>query len=332
MILGIISALAFAALGLAVSLHIQIHKHEVRCEVVAQRETNTSHGVVIMAEPATVLEGAVSIVVFVDDNNHIETKSYSGLNDHAVCAGTNMRARRENWLFKDSGQIVQSMIRTLMLSFFVDGLCWLNGKRYYGFYISSRRKMLVVLFLLIMGHFSNDLKFDGNCTVAWVKSMEQEDLLLVFETEGAHGWVKTPSGLYQQWDKRLCSSNEFEASVSRFDGIPAEIEDIHLIYRITTWMILTFLCIVIPLVDDLFWLPEFEWAWPKHIPTPDTAMGFAFHLFLPPPPALTPAPSHAPAPAPAPNPAPAPAPDPAPAPTRRTSRRLRKNINTSKLQ
>ena len=97
MILGIISALAFAALGLAVSLHIQIHKHEVRCEVVAQRETNTSHGVVIMAEPATVLEGAVSIVVFVDDNNHIETKSYSGLNDHAVCAGFGhvMTARRE---------------------------------------------------------------------------------------------------------------------------------------------------------------------------------------------------------------------------------------------
>lgn len=326
MILGIISALAFAALAMEVSLHIQRHKHEVRCEVVAQRETNTSHGVVIMAEPATVLEGAVSIVVFVDDNNHIETKSYSGLNDHAVCAGTNMRARRENWLFKDSGQIVQSMIRTLMLSFFVDGLFWLNGKRYYGFYISSRRKMLVVLFLLIMGHFSNDLKFDGNCTVAWVKSMEHEDLLLVFETEGAHGWVKTPSGLYQQWDKRLCSSNEFEASVSRFDGIPAEIEDIHLIYRITTWMLLAYVCCFASVLDILIWIPEN--IWPDPIPAPDTALGLAFHLLLGPPPA----PPQPPPPAPAPAPDPAPAPAPAPAPTRRTSPRLRKNINTSKLQ
>ena len=220
----------------------------------------------------------------------------------------------------------------MIFSFFVDVLLLLKCARYHGIYISYRHMFMVGFFIGILVNIASQIRFDAMCTVALIKRLDHEDLLLVFESMYGHGWFRAPSGLYQQWDSGLCHSDRFEARVFNFNGMPAEPENIHLIYRITTWMILTFLCIVIPLVDDLFWLPEFEWAWPKHIPTPDTAMGFAFHLFLPPPPALTPAPSHAPAPAPAPHPAPAPAPDPAPAPTRRTSRRLRKNINTSKLQ
>jgi hypothetical protein len=87
----------FAALALAVSLHIYYHKHEVQCHAVAESANKVSKSILMVADPETGIGGAALIVGYTNANNKLQGFAYSGLDDHAVCAGFGhvMTARRE---------------------------------------------------------------------------------------------------------------------------------------------------------------------------------------------------------------------------------------------